>query len=1422
MNTLNLENRKMHETIGGVTLDYTWYSGRDLYSDGDEEKRLLELVSEHPETDFDSVIAQERNWAVLYHLSHVRENILGSLQLRGDESVLEIGAGCGAVTGALLARCGSLTCVDLSRRRSLINAQRHKDKKPFRILVGNFQDMEPKLPRYDLITLIGVFEYAASYIQDENPYEAFLRQVSRHLKPGGRIVIAIENRLGMKYFAGSAEDHTGVYFDGIENYPDERASARTFSRPALEKIFTACGLKAEMFEYPYPDYKLPSVIFSDAHLPMPGELRKNRWNFDRKRLEILNEDRTVDSVIEDGLYPQFANSFLVTLQADAAAAEEEKTDAAEAEAGAADAAGTEAVEAGTEAGAAKTEAAHAYGPAPQVVYTKFSDERDRKYALKTRIFRMADENGAPDGFVRKTACFPEGAEHVLRIADYSKKLAQLFEGTGIDVNRVIAVHEAESAAGVETGTAGTAHGEAFVDLELIDCSVTLEQRARDLVAAGKMEEAVALISDVCDRISSKAAEPFAVTESFTDLFGLRAYDREDKSLPVTDIDMVAENFVCGEEGRYTLIDYEWSVDFPVPLRFVLFRIWHYFAVAGLGEENAQMLCSRQGFSPEEIGLFLEMEAAWQKRVKGSCVPLREMYGQISPGFTDAKAVLGIRGGSGESEFVSTLSLPEGKAALTAGLSADTSGRFRVTFDLEDFDTKSRGKVHLRWDPVENVICRIRILSVRAASLAKIRPVNGYSGEDGWDSFFTMDPVYDIELDMDAVSELTKRDPNARAGRLVIEGDLQTVNLYDELESLDRIKAERDAYYEEMENLRRRIEAIRSTKAYKATEGLRRARNFTMARVRGTKMFRDKNAGPKKYQEWLAGHRADAATLADQRRMILPYMPKISILVPVYNTPENYLREMISSVLAQSYGNWELCIADASGADRSADQEASAARTAEDREAPTTRIIREYAKKDPRIRLRVLTENKGISENTNAAAELATGDYITLLDHDDLLAPDALFEVAQAVSVSRAPVLYTDEDKVNMMGTDHFEPNLKPEFSPDLLRSHNYITHLFVVRRSLFECVGRFDSRFDGAQDYDLILRCTEKACRNGESIVHIPKILYHWRSHESSTAQNPESKLYAYEAGRAAVEAHLKRLGIRAKVKQSGYWGINRVLYPVRRDTFVSVIIPNKDHVKDLDRCLTSIFEKSTFRSLEVVVVENNSRDAATFAYYEQAKERWNGLRVVHYEGEFNFSKINNFGVAAANGDLLLLLNNDTQMIRADSIREMAGFACRKDVGCVGAKLLYADNTVQHAGVILGFGGFAGHAFVGIDADSPGFMMRPLMVCNYSAVTAACLMVRREVYEALGGLNESYAVALNDVDFCLRARRAGFLNVYTPWSLWHHYESRSRGYEDTPEKKARLEKEVERFRNDWSEELAKTDPYYNPNFPMDKGAFSLY
>ncbi|MBO7710707.1 MAG: class I SAM-dependent methyltransferase, partial [Lachnospiraceae bacterium] len=301
------------EKIGNVTLDYTWYPGKDLYTDGDEEKKLLELVTNSGEKDYDSVIARERSWAVLYHLSHVRENILGNLRIGRDESVLEIGSGCGAVTGALLGKCASLTCVDLSRRRSMISAQRHKDKDSFTILVGNFRDIEPNLPRYDLITLIGVFEYAKAYIGTDEPYEEFLRRIRAHLKPGGRIVIAIENRLGLKYFAGSAEDHTGVYFDGIENYPDERTPARTFSRPALERIFDKCGLGHRVFEYPYPDYKLPSAVYSDRFLPAQGELRKNRWNFDRKRMEILDEDRAADSVISDGLYPQFANSFLVTL-----------------------------------------------------------------------------------------------------------------------------------------------------------------------------------------------------------------------------------------------------------------------------------------------------------------------------------------------------------------------------------------------------------------------------------------------------------------------------------------------------------------------------------------------------------------------------------------------------------------------------------------------------------------------------------------------------------------------------------------------------------------------------------------------------------------------------------------------------------------------------------------------------------------------------------------------------------------------------------------------------------------------------------------------------------------------------------------------------------------------------------------------------
>lgn len=570
-----------------------------------------------------------------------------------------------------------------------------------------------------------------------------------------------------------------------------------------------------------------------------------------------------------------------------------------------------------------------------------------------------------------------------------------------------------------------------------------------------------------------------------------------------------------------------------------------------------------------------------------------------------------------------------------------------------------------------------------------------------------------------------------------------------------------------------------------------------------------------YERWREKYQTPAEELERQGREHLPDEPLFSIVVPLYQTPPGYLRELVASVQAQTYKNWQLCLADGSESDGSAvlpGQSAVGRRTA------LTGILEEYAKSDERICFRTLPQNLGISGNTNAAMEMAKGDFLVLADHDDLLAPDALYELADVIN--REPetdMIYSDEDKISMDGKTFFEPHFKPDFNPDLLCSMNYICHLLAVRRDVAERAGSFQAEYEGAQDYDFILRCSECAKR----IAHVPKILYHWRSHTDSTAANPESKRYAFEAGRRAVEAHYKRRGIPAHVEHASFYGMYRTVYEWEEEPLVSVIIPNKDHAADLKKCLDSIYNTSEYRNFECVIVENNSTEPETFEYYRTLEAEHDNLRVVHYEGGFNFSKISNFGAAAAEGAYFLLLNNDTEMIDGGCIRELLGYCMREDVGAVGAKLLYEDGTIQHAGVILGFGGTAGHAFIGKSRSDTGYFGRILCAQNYSAVTAACMMTKRSVFEAVGGLTEELAVAFNDVDYCLKVREYGKLVVYDPYAELFHYESRSRGYEDSPEKVERFNGETKILLDRWREVIEAGDPCYNRNLTLDNSDFSL-
>ena len=518
----------------------------------------------------------------------------------------------------------------------------------------------------------------------------------------------------------------------------------------------------------------------------------------------------------------------------------------------------------------------------------------------------------------------------------------------------------------------------------------------------------------------------------------------------------------------------------------------------------------------------------------------------------------------------------------------------------------------------------------------------------------------------------------------------------------------------------------------AKKGLRYWKSQGSAAMVGKVVSKVKTASTREipYQKWIVRHLPGSKELEKQRRTKFEYQPRISIVVPLYKTPEKYLRQLVDTVKAQTYPNWELCLSDGSGAD-----------------SPIRKLLESLAASDERIKVIYHEKALQISENTNAGIEAATGDYIAFADHDDELTPHALFQCVKALNENRdIRILYSDEDKMSMDGHKFFQPHFKPDYNPDLLCTVNYICHLFVVDREIISQVGMLRKEFDGAQDYDFIFRCVENV--KPEQIYHIPKILYHWRCHEDSTAENPESKTYAFEAGKRAIEEHYKRTGINAEVLQGEFLGLYRTRFIRDHDPLISIIIPNKDHIADLKRCMDSIDKKSTYQNYEYIIVENNSTEEETFQYYKKLEAENPKAHVVYWDREFNYSAINNYGATFAKGEYILLLNNDTEIINEDCLEQLLGYCMRSDVGAVGARMYYEDDTIQHAGVVIGFGGIAGHCFVLQPRGTTGYCHRIICAQDYSAVTAACMMVKRSAFNEAGGLTEELAVGLNDLHCC--------------------------------------------------------------------------
>lgn len=621
--------------------------------------------------------------------------------------------------------------------------------------------------------------------------------------------------------------------------------------------------------------------------------------------------------------------------------------------------------------------------------------------------------------------------------------------------------------------------------------------------------------------------------------------------------------------------------------------------------------------------------------------------------------------------------------------------------------------------------------------------------------------------------------------------------------------------DQVDDLQFKLDRIKNNPVWKASAPFRRCMHFCIRQV-----DRVKNCGSLSgvidKMKYKANERKamyhygtesfpDDAERERQKNTVFDRMVKVSVLTPLWNTPENFLREMIESVQAQTYQNWELCLADGS----------------DDAHAYVGEICREYAAKDSRIVYKKLEKNGGIAENTNRCLEMATGEFVAPFDHDDLLHPCVLYEYVKVINEKDADYIYCDEatfknGDVNQMITMHF----KPDYAIDNLRANNYICHFSMFDKKLLEGTELYRTKFDGSQDHDMILRLTDKA----RNVVHVPKLLYYWRQHAGSVSSGVEAKPYVVESARGAVADHLRRHGFaNFKITSTrAFETIFKITYEIIGEPKISIIIPNKDHVEDLRRCITSIIEKSTYDNYEIIVVENNSETREIFAYYEELANN-PAVKIITYKGDFNYSAINNLGVSEASGEYVLLLNNDIQIITVNWMEELLMYAQRPDVGAVGAKLYYPDKTIQHAGVVIGLGAHrtAGHVHYRQKRENLGYMGRLCYAQNMSAVTGACLLVKKALYEEAGGLDESFAVSLNDVDFCLKLRRLGYLNVFTPFAEAYHYESASRGSDMTGEAAARYNAESARFREKWKAELEAGDPYYNPNFSLDKSDFSL-
>lgn len=1031
----------------------------------------------------------------------------------------------------------------------------------------------------------------------------------------------------------------------------------------------------------------------------------------------------------------------------------------------------------------------------KVIFAKFSNDRADRFSICTDMIK--NEDGSIE--VRKYGSNDKASEHIENIIKWSQMLSEQYSGSEIKICESV---KKESAAVCK-----------YIE------GKTLEETVDMLIHNGDLNEAENTINKYLEIIKTKnSTKAFTITDEFKNVFGDVTFEGEMHTGNVNDVDMVLANIIVDNDGWH-LIDYEWTFDFPIPVEFILYRVLHYYFETNNNRKVIKDRIKLTGISDKDIETFSKMEKQFQDYVKADEHPLRELYEDIGKPcihISNAIEIMSKRiciykdNGDGYGE------------QNTEFIQVPAIGRnlYRLKIKAED------GVKKYRIDPCEES-CSIVVKSlVGNGRLLMPYSTNGQMVEENMYAY-NADPWIEVVIDGTIIKEFT-----LEFEMNYCEPEYMEL-LKDNTERMQRAEAAIGALNGTIENLRRELESSRAqidfmnrekelmmtSRSWKVTKPLRKLKNGTKKALKSNKVTYTVCKRAKciiKGEKYVVIH-PEVQSVEEITKIMVPTKKyeeeknttfdkdiTFSILVPLYNTPERFLREMIESVQYQTYGKWELCLADGS----------------DDEHKEVGEICKQYVANDSRVKYEKLEKNEGISGNTNACIDMATGNFIALFDHDDYLHPSVLFECMQAICREDADYVYTDE--ATFQGTNVFNiitRHCKPDFALDNLRANNYICHFSVFKKTLLDEAGRFRSEYDGSQDHDLILRLTEKA----KNVYHIPKILYFWRSHPNSVAQDISAKTYAIDAAKRAVESHMERAGLKAEVESSkAFPTIFKFKYELKETPKVSILIPNKDHLSDLKKCIESILNKSTYKDYEIIVIENNSIKTETFDYYKEIEKKDN-IRVVHYEGSFNYAKINNFGESFATGKYIIMLNNDTEVISEDWIEELLMYAQRDDVAVVGGKLYYEDDTIQHAGIVIGLGAdrAAGHTHYGCDKENVGYMGRLFYAQNVSAVTGACMMVRKSIYDDLGGLDEEFTVAFNDVDFCLKARDKGYLNIFTPYCEMYHYESKSRGFETTKSKKNRFKQEVKMFRNKWKDVIDAGDPYFNPNFSLDRPDFYI-